>query len=115
MTFHCGECEHELELEFNRKKRVADSLSPFLPVSDTAFPRLSTITDLLQLIATQPSLRKAAASALIDLGEALKDNASPAEIDALIKGTLSQEVVVRNAALQALQVSFSFPFVSSRA
>ena len=69
---------------------------------------------MIQLISTQPSLRKAAASALIDLGEALKDNASPAEIDALIKGTLSQEVVVRNAALQALQVSWQTPSIRYR-
>lgn len=48
-------------------------------------------------------LRKSAASALINLGEAIKLNATLDEITALLKGTLSQEVVVRNASLQALQ------------
>lgn len=73
-------------------------------VSDTAFPRLSTIENLIELIGSQPALRKTAAGALIDLGEAIKDNCIQGEMSALLKGTLSQEVVVRNASLQALQV-----------
>ncbi|CDZ97184.1 Protein containing adaptin N-terminal region [Phaffia rhodozyma] len=71
--------------------------------SDTVFPRLSTIGDLIQLIGSQPALRKSAASALIELGDAIKDNAVEGEIAALIKGTLSQEISVRNASLQAIQ------------
>lgn len=65
---------------------------------------MSTLTDLISLIGSQPLLRKSAASALISLGEAIKTNATLDEIRALLKGTLSQEVVVRNASLQALQV-----------
>jgi hypothetical protein len=60
------------------------------------------------LIGSQPLLRKSAASALISLGEAIKTNATLDEIRALLKGTLSQEVVVRNASLQALQVRPAF-------
>lgn len=78
--------------------------APARSVGDSSFPRLSTITDLILLIGTQPLLRKSAASALIDLGQAIELNATLDELQALLKGTLSQEVVVRNASLQALQV-----------
>lgn len=70
---------------------------------DDAYPRLETIEDLLKIISTQPRLAKDASSALADLGTAIRDVATPEEIAAIIKGTLSGESNVRNSALQALQ------------
>ncbi|WVR05268.1 hypothetical protein IAU60_002280 [Kwoniella sp. DSM 27419] len=68
-----------------------------------AYPRLQTIRDLLHVIVTYSKLAKDAASALADLGAAIKDVATSAEIKEMIAGTLSRESNVRNAALQALQ------------
>ncbi|WVF72242.1 hypothetical protein IAT40_007054 [Kwoniella sp. CBS 6097] len=68
-----------------------------------AYPRLQTIRDLLHVIATYSKLSKDAASALADLGAAIRDVATSAEIKEMIAGTLSKDSNVRNAALQALQ------------
>lgn len=59
---------------------------------------------LLHIIRQQPKLSKEASSALIDLGEAIQSSASPDELAVLLRGTLTQEVYVRNSCLQALQV-----------
>ncbi|KAF7965509.1 hypothetical protein HWV62_43100 [Athelia sp. TMB] len=71
--------------------------------SDSAYPRKQTIEILLHIIRQQPKLTKEASSALVDLGEALHATASREEIDTLVKGTLHQEVYVRNACLQTIQ------------
>jgi hypothetical protein len=60
---------------------------------------------VLQVIRHQPRLSKEASSVLIDLGEAVQSNATRDEVGVLIDGTLLQEVYVRNACLQAIQVS----------
>ncbi|BGP21302.1 translational activator of GCN4 [Rhodotorula toruloides] len=71
--------------------------------SDTAFPRLSLVGDLLAAMTGYPSLSRMAATALADLGEAMQDNASPDEVAAILDGALAEEAFVRLAALQALQ------------
>ncbi|KAF8161530.1 armadillo-type protein [Crassisporium funariophilum] len=71
--------------------------------SDTAFPRLQTIENLIHTIRQQPKLSKEASSVLIGLGEAIHATASPDQIHALLRGTLIQESYVRNSCLQALQ------------
>ena len=59
----------------------------------------------MSIIALHSKLAKDASSALVDLGAAIKDVATDVEIREMITGTLSKESNVRNAALQALQVS----------
>ncbi|THU98405.1 ARM repeat-containing protein [Dendrothele bispora CBS 962.96] len=71
--------------------------------SDMAFPRLPTMEILIHIVRQQPKLSKEASSTLIELGEAIQASAQRAEIDTLIRGTLFQEVYVRNSCLQALQ------------
>lgn len=63
---------------------------------------------VLHAIRHQPRLSKEASSVLIDLGEAVQSNATRDEVGVLIDGTLLQEVYVRNACLQAIQVSIIF-------
>lgn len=70
---------------------------------EDAYPRLDIIRTLLSIIASHSKLAKDAASALIDLGAAIKDVATAEEIKEIIAGTLSKDSNVRNAALQALQ------------
>ncbi|ODO11508.1 hypothetical protein I350_00288 [Cryptococcus amylolentus CBS 6273] len=71
--------------------------------ANDAYPRYDTIRALLHILTTYTKLSKDAASALSDLGAAIKDVATHDEIRALVAGTLSKESYVRNAALQALQ------------
>ncbi|GAA5877296.1 hypothetical protein JCM16303_006233 [Sporobolomyces ruberrimus] len=71
--------------------------------SDTAFPRLLMIGDLFATLVGYPSLSRTASTALSDLGESIKDNATAGEIAALLDGALTEEAFVRLAALQALQ------------
>ncbi|KAK4684697.1 hypothetical protein P7C73_g5471, partial [Tremellales sp. Uapishka_1] len=70
---------------------------------DDTYPRMQTIKDLLLIINNYSKLSKDAASALTDLGAAIKDVADAAEIQQLVAGTLAQESNVRGSALQALQ------------
>lgn len=63
---------------------------------------------VLHVIGHQPRLSKEASSVLIDLGEAVQSNATRDEVDVLIDGTLLQEAYVRNACLQAIQVSIDY-------
>lgn len=74
-----------------------------LAVSDGNYPRLETIRDLLRVITDYPRLAKDAMQALVDLGDAIKDVASVEEVQGLIVGTLSRDMNVRKAALEALQ------------
>lgn len=75
-----------------------------LSVSEQAYPRRRTCEDLLHVIKSQPKLAKDAASTLIEIGQSMQSTATPDEIQALLRGTLQQEVYVRNACLQTLQV-----------
>jgi hypothetical protein len=68
---------------------------------------MKTIEILLHIIRQQPKLTKEGSSALIDLGESIHDTATRQEIDVLIRGTLFQEVYVRNSCLQTIQVLLS--------
>ncbi|ORY90168.1 ARM repeat-containing protein [Leucosporidium creatinivorum] len=71
--------------------------------SETAFPRLTMIGDLLATLVGYPTLSRTATTALQDLGEAIKDNSSPAEIAAILDGAMTEESFVRFACVQALQ------------
>lgn len=62
------------------------------------------IGDLIATLANYPTLSRTATSALADLCEAMKLSATRPEIDALLAGTMSEEVYVRFACLQAVQV-----------
>lgn len=101
IKFHCAECRH-----VSLPRYVL--LIGFSSVSDAAFPRKQTMEILLHIIRQQPKLSKEASSTLVDLGEAVHSNASRGEIDVLLKGTLMQEVYVRNSCLQTLQVCRRF-------
>ncbi|KIR26892.1 50S small subunit ribosomal protein L19 [Cryptococcus deuterogattii LA55] len=70
--------------------------------ANDTYPRLETVRALLHILTTYTKLSKDAASALADLGAAIKDVATQGEIREMIAGTLSKESYVRNAALQAL-------------
>ncbi|GAA5915522.1 hypothetical protein JCM6882_005925 [Rhodosporidiobolus microsporus] len=71
--------------------------------ADTAFPRLTLIGDLFAALVGYPSLSRTASAALADLGDAIKDNATAEEIQALLDGGLTEEAFVRLSALQGLQ------------
>jgi hypothetical protein len=61
------------------------------------------IADLLAVLIAYPQLTKSASNGLAALGEALEDNATRAEIDALLAGSLVEETHIRLACLQAVQ------------
>ncbi|KAI0343486.1 ARM repeat-containing protein [Trametopsis cervina] len=71
--------------------------------SDAAFPRKDTIEILLHVIRQQPKLAKDASSALISIGQAIHETVTRDELNILLRGTLLQEVYVRNSVLQTLQ------------
>ncbi|PFH47401.1 hypothetical protein AMATHDRAFT_152123 [Amanita thiersii Skay4041] len=71
--------------------------------SDTTFPRVRVLKDLLHTIRSQSSLSKDASSSLIELGEAISATATRDDIEVLFDGLLMQEPHVRNACLQTLQ------------
>lgn len=76
-------------------------------VSQTAFPRVSSMDSLIHVIRHQPKLAKDASYALIDIGQAILSTARPDELRVLLRGTLLQEVYARNSCLQTLQVRLS--------
>lgn len=76
-------------------------------VVDPAYPRLDTIKSLLQIIRVHPQLAQTSVPSLVDLGEAIHLSASREETQTLIRGTLAQESLLRNACLQTLQVRFT--------
>lgn len=51
-------------------------------------------------------LSKEAASSLITLGQAIYENATVPDMQVFIQGTMADEVYVRNACLQAMQVRY---------
>jgi hypothetical protein len=62
------------------------------------------MNNMLYVIRQQPKLAKDASSALIDIGQSVHANVTQDELRVLLGGTLLQEVYVRNACLQTLQV-----------
>lgn len=65
------------------------------------------IGDLIATLSNYPTLSRTATAALTDMCEAMRGNAIRSEIDALLAGSLTEEVYVRFACLQAIQVSHS--------
>lgn len=51
-------------------------------------------------------LSKEAASSLITLGQTIYENATVPDMQVFIQGTMADEVYVRNACLQAMQVRY---------
>jgi hypothetical protein len=62
------------------------------------------IGDLLATLASYPTLSRTATSALADIAEAMKATATMEEIECLLGGAMTEEVYIRFACLQALQV-----------
>lgn len=75
-----------------------------LPVSDPAYPRIEAARSLIYAISKVPKVAKTAVSALVDLGQSIFPSVTEEETNMFLKSTLAQEVYVRNACLQALQV-----------
>ncbi|KAF8911690.1 armadillo-type protein [Gymnopilus junonius] len=71
--------------------------------SNTAFPRLQTMENLIHIIRQQPNLGKEASSSLIEIGEAILATTTTGEIATLLRGTLFQESYARSSCLQTLQ------------
>jgi hypothetical protein len=65
---------------------------------------LDTIKSLLHIIRVHPQLGQVSVPSLVNLGEAIHLSATREETQTLIRGTLAQEGLVRNACLQTLQV-----------
>lgn len=63
------------------------------------------IADLISALTAHPTLSRTATAALSELSEAMKVTATSAEIDVLMAGAMTEEVHVRFACLQAIQVS----------
>lgn len=72
--------------------------------SDTTYPRQDIARGLIFAIGRYSNLAKDAYSSLVNLGQAIHENASVADITSFIRGTVADEVYVRNACLQAMQV-----------
>ncbi|KAI8061541.1 armadillo-type protein [Gilbertella persicaria] len=67
-------------------------------------PRQEMIDILLRSIKDYPSCSKTAKNSLVTLCETMGDSIESSEINTLLQGLLSSEVLVRTAALQALQL-----------
>jgi hypothetical protein len=63
---------------------------------------------LMAIISSAPQHAKEAASALADIGEAIHALTTAEETTLLIESILSQDVNVRRACLQALQVGYLY-------
>ncbi|SCZ89778.1 BZ3500_MvSof-1268-A1-R1_Chr1-3g01573 [Microbotryum saponariae] len=69
----------------------------------TAFPRLAVINDILSVLSSFPALARAATTTLVDVCEAIRDNASALEIETVLAALRSEETSLRFACLQAVQ------------
>lgn len=74
--------------------------------AESSLPRQEMIASLLLTIKEFPQCAKAAKTSLVDLCDALGDQASPAEINILCQGVISGESLVRVAALNGLEVKW---------
>ncbi|KAG8955662.1 translational activator of GCN4 [Tulasnella sp. 424] len=79
LDFHTGSCEN------------------------TSFPRQDMAEILIFAIGKYSIFSKDASSSLITLGQAIQSNATLTDISVLVRGTLADEVYVRNACLQSSQ------------
>lgn len=61
------------------------------------------IGDLLEALVGYPTLSRTATTALADICDSIKDNATSAEIQAVLEGAMTEEASVRFACVQALQ------------
>ena len=59
-------------------------------------------------MAHHPKVSREAVAVLLEVGDAIHSSASDDEQDLLLESTLGQEVFVRNACLQAMQVRHRF-------
>ena len=73
-------------------------------VADLGFPRQSICQALVTLVAQHPKVSRDAVAVLLEVGDAIHTSASENEQNLLVESTLGQEVFVRNACLQAMQV-----------
>lgn len=71
--------------------------------ADVGYPRQSICQALVTLISQHPKVSRDAIAVLLEVGDTIHSSASESEQDLLISSTLSQEVFVRNACLQAMQ------------
>jgi HEAT repeat protein len=67
-------------------------------------PRQEMIDILLRSIKEYPSSSKTAKTSLVTLCESMADSIQPEEINSLLEGLLSSEILVRSAALQAIEL-----------
>lgn len=63
------------------------------------------MTALITALSKYPSLGRQATQSLVDIGQAIADNATPVETQLLLSSATANELVVRTACLQALTVS----------
>jgi hypothetical protein len=82
-------------------------------VADLGFPRQSICRALVTLVAQHPRVSRDAVAVLLEVGDAIHTSVSESEQDLLIESTLGQEVFVRNACLQAMQVCRTLKFLLS--
>ncbi|OAD81494.1 hypothetical protein PHYBLDRAFT_129715 [Phycomyces blakesleeanus NRRL 1555(-)] len=102
----CPEDEDEdSENELAQITMAIDIIGFHCPQGDsTILPRKEMINGLLLSIKEYPQCTKSAKLALISLCEAMADNVTLDEINALLNGLLSNESLVRHAALQGLEL-----------
>lgn len=102
LDFHTGSCE----LRLHSLRRLTYLTSILHPGENTSFPRQDMAEILIFAIGKYSIFSKDASSSLITLGQAIQSNATLTDISVLIRGTLADEVYVRNACLQSSQVSW---------
>ncbi|KAI9014595.1 armadillo-type protein [Phycomyces nitens] len=102
----CPEDEDEdSENELAQITMAIDIIGFHCPQGDsTILPRKEMIDGLLSSIKDYPQCSKSAKLALISLCEAMSDNVTLEEINTLLQGLLSNESLVRHAALQGLEL-----------
>ncbi|KAG8940411.1 translational activator of GCN4, partial [Tulasnella sp. 419] len=71
--------------------------------SNSAYPRLDMAKSLIYAIGHHQKFNKDASSSLAAWGQAASTSSTPQDARAIVEATLSQEVYVRSACLQALQ------------
>ncbi|KAG2097919.1 uncharacterized protein F5147DRAFT_656171 [Suillus discolor] len=98
-----GRCDPVVVAGGNMDSQATISTSAQVVIDMTCYTSGKTVFSDHQI--PQPRLSKEASSVLIDLGEAVQSNATHDEVGVLIDGTLLQEVYVRNACLQAIQIN----------
>ncbi|KAG1308067.1 hypothetical protein G6F64_006326 [Rhizopus arrhizus] len=97
-------CEKNSEQALEQIVMAADVIGFHCTQCDSPLmPRKEMIVTLLHTIKEYPSCSKSAKTSLVTLSEAIADSASTEEINMLLQGLLSSEVLVRSAALQALE------------